>query len=233
MLSFHNDATIKAKYIARVEAHRIADEIVQGEGFKRNGKVRACAIGCTLDAYDHSRYPVELGLPEWFAHLEDRIHENVPLERAKLWPGQVLDAIPIGVNIELVKDQLAILRLERLLPALIANKEPYARECENALRGVIAFLQQRLGGEFANDAAYSAAYSTAYSAAEAAYSTAYSAAYSARSAAYSARSAADSAVDSAYSAARSAYSAYSAYSAAWQLEADTLLMLLRQCGGTL
>ena len=68
-------------------------------GFERNGKIRACAVGCTLDVYDHSRYPVELGLPEWLAYLEDSIHEGLTLAQAKKWPARFLTAIKPGIDV--------------------------------------------------------------------------------------------------------------------------------------
>ena len=47
--AFHNDPAVKAKYQARLAAHRAAEQLIQGTGFE-DGK--GCAVGCTLDAYD-------------------------------------------------------------------------------------------------------------------------------------------------------------------------------------
>ncbi len=33
MLAFHGDPAIKAKYLGRVKAHRLADELVKGQGW--------------------------------------------------------------------------------------------------------------------------------------------------------------------------------------------------------
>ena len=52
MQAFHNDPAIKAKYLERVAAHRHLDQLVQGTGWESD---RGCAVGCTLDAYDHAR----------------------------------------------------------------------------------------------------------------------------------------------------------------------------------
>ncbi|MGH6794629.1 MAG: hypothetical protein ACREDH_05395 [Methylocella sp.] len=212
MLAFHNDPAIKAKYLARIAAHAKADEIVQGVGFERNGAVRACAVGCTLDVYDPALYPIELGLPKWLALLEDAIHEGIPLAMAKKWPARFLRAINVGADVEPVLRRLTKLRMDRLLPPLIANSAPYARECEAAVRGVIALCEMHLADTVK---ARSAAESAAESAASAAES-----AWSATSAAESAWSAAS---------ARSVASARSAWSAAWQWEADALVKLLRAC----
>ncbi len=68
MLAYHNDPAVKALYLARVRAHRLADNLIQGTTWT-DGK--GCAIGCTLESYDHRRYPIELGIPTVLAHLED------------------------------------------------------------------------------------------------------------------------------------------------------------------
>lgn len=112
MLSFHNDPAIKEKYLKRVIAHREADKIVQGIGWIKG---KGCAVGCTLESYDHARYPIELGIPVWLAHLEDGIFENLEKEEAILWPERFLQAIPVGVDLEPIKDKLAIRRIDRLL----------------------------------------------------------------------------------------------------------------------
>lgn len=65
MKAFHNDKSIKEKYLNRVIQHQKLDKLKKG-ATGENGK--GCAVACTLDMiYDHSRYPVELGIPEWLA----------------------------------------------------------------------------------------------------------------------------------------------------------------------
>ena len=64
LIAFHGEPGIKDQYLSRIMLHREADEIHQGVGYEvSNGVVRSCGVGCTLDAYDHARYPIELGVP--------------------------------------------------------------------------------------------------------------------------------------------------------------------------
>jgi hypothetical protein len=105
MRAFFGDSEIKAKYLARVRSHRAADELIRGNGW--DGQ-RGCAIGCTLDAYDHSRYPIELGIPEQLAHLEDWLFERLPVEDAMSWPERVLTAIRVGADLSRVWPEFAI-----------------------------------------------------------------------------------------------------------------------------
>ena len=220
MLSYHNDPVVKLKYQARFEAHRKADDVIQGTGYD-NG--RGCFVGCTLNKYDHSRFPVELGWPEWLARLADSIFEGIPKSEAPQFGTDLLDAVQIGKDLEPVKWHLAIARHKVQIERLKDNSEPYAEHVRNALQSVIVYCQSELTNTATEEMAESAARSAARSAAESARSAAESAAWSA----WSAWSAAES-TWSARSAAESAESTWSARSAAWQFERDTLLTILRE-----
>jgi hypothetical protein len=226
--AFHTDPAVKAKYVARVRMHRAADNLKQGVGWEMG---KGCAIGCTLEAYEHERYPEELGLPVWLARLEDAIFEGLKNGEAQAWPEAFLEAITPGADVEPVRHKLAVRRIERLIALQTkALEAKHGYGVHEAIEKTIAALhvvrryhEYELGlceivtSYSARSAARSAAYSARSAAYSAAYSarSAYSAADAAADAAYSARSAADAAysADSARSAARSA--AYSARSAAY------------------
>lgn len=97
LLSFHNDPAIKEKYLNRLYLHYKADEIIQGT-YWQNGK--GCAVGCTVHSRSHESYESELGIPRVLAYLEDGIFEGLPNEKAKEFPIQFLEAIPVGVDLE-------------------------------------------------------------------------------------------------------------------------------------
>lgn len=96
MIAFHNDPDIKARYVARVEGHRAADEIIHGVPWEHG---KGCAVGCTLHSYNHSAYESELGIPVGLAYLEDRIFEALPKAKAKDWPVMFLSSIPVGADL--------------------------------------------------------------------------------------------------------------------------------------
>lgn len=198
MLSYHSDPAIKEKYLARVRAHAAADRLVQGTGWA-NGK--GCAVGCTLEAYDHSRYPLELGLPEWLARLEDATFEGLPTELAMSWPERFLAAIPVGVDLEPVRHRLAVSRLDRLIALQTEALAAQSGDVAAAITQVLAALE--VVKQCHESAVSSLNCSVDFSAA------AWSAAESA------ARSAA-------------AWAARSARSAAWTVESETLLKLLSE-----
>ena len=105
MEAFHNDPSIKGKYITRLNEHYKADEIVKGQ-YWENGK--GCAVGCTIHSNIHNKYESELGIPEDIAHLQDTIFESLPNELAKQFPLQFLSAIKVGADLKNVRNLFAI-----------------------------------------------------------------------------------------------------------------------------
>lgn len=185
MQSFHNDLVVKNKYVSRVAEHMAADNITRGTGWK-DGK--GCAVGCTLEAYKHERYEIELGLPEWLAYLEDSLFDGMSLEKSKSWPKVFLESIPLGISEKRfeceVKAPFFVLILKRLLET--TDLSGY-EDVKNYLEGCISLWKRddigSIDWESAAGSAWSAVWS-AKSAAESAGSAAGSAAESAESAAY-------------------------------------------------
>ena len=204
MKAFHNNLDIKHKYLERVRAHRKVDNLIQGIGWE-NGQ--GCAVGCTLEAYDHSLYPIELGIPEWLAKLEDAIFEKIPNDKAMMWPERFLAAINAGADLERVETPFIIHVLEQTIVSMDAcvfdrDKNPdVVKVIEGSKAAIVEMIRCRRDGL---DLA------AAKSAAESA-----------------ARSAARSAESAAWSAASAAWSA--AESAAYENYADKLIALLEEC----
>jgi len=209
MLAYHNDKAIKAKYVNRMKAHIAADELVRGVGFE-NG--RGCAVGCTLNKYDHKAFEAELGIPEWLARLLDTLHENTG---DKVWPTfslKFLRAIKPGQNLEPIKHHISLFILRRnrervdgleisasLKSQVIAATDECIACHTDSLTGVIeparwsaAARSAESAESAAESAAWSAAWSAGWSAAESAWSAAGSAA---RSAGWSAAESAESAAE--------------------------------------
>jgi hypothetical protein len=99
MLSYHSDMAIKAKYLAQIEAHADADEIIKGK-YWEGGK--GCAVGCTIHGDAHEDYEHELGIPQMLAWLEDVIFEGLPNRLAKTWPERFLSSIRPGRDLSRV-----------------------------------------------------------------------------------------------------------------------------------
>ena len=93
LIAYHGDHAVKLKYIGRVLAHQEADELIRGI-YWEGGK--GCAVGCTVHSSDHKAYETELGMPEWFAHLEDHIFESMSDAASCRFPLDLLSAIPVG-----------------------------------------------------------------------------------------------------------------------------------------
>lgn len=183
MLSYHNDQAVKEKYVARFAKHREMDQVIQGTGFDND---RGCFVGCTLDAYNHSRFPIELGWPEWLARLADVIFEGLPKEEAAQFGTDLLDSVPIGINLEPMRHHLAMRRIDRLIMLRRGNLNKHGDAINFVINGSITALEvvrryheAEIGGnqcDWSAESARSAAWSVADSA-DSADSAAWSAAY--------------------------------------------------------
>jgi hypothetical protein len=158
LLAYHGDPATKEKYIARVRAHRAAERLVQGRTWQGpRGSEKGCAIGCTLEAYDHHRYPIELGVPVELARLEDRIFEGLDVETAMAWPERFLSAIRPGADLSGVWPKFAIWLLEVMCAKSDAAKPVaslYRRRLEGSEPTRADWLAARDSARVVRDAAY-------------------------------------------------------------------------------
>jgi hypothetical protein len=104
VIAYHGDEAVKAKYIERVREHRRLDELVAGA---TGGNGKGCSVWCTFNAYDHSRGPVEIGIPTELIQLNDFIFESLPRgsEAQMGWPERFLSAPKPGADLRLVWDR--------------------------------------------------------------------------------------------------------------------------------
>jgi hypothetical protein len=99
MLSFFGEQCLKDAVVARVKEHQRLDQIVQGTYWDGT---RGCAIGCVLHSSDHMAYETRLGLPVFLAYMDEYVFESLPLVGARAWPLRFIEAVPVGVDLELV-----------------------------------------------------------------------------------------------------------------------------------
>jgi hypothetical protein len=217
LIAFHGDVKVKAKYEARIHAHKLADQIIHGT-YWEDGK--GCAVGCTIHSDNHAEYETLLGIPRILARLEDGIFEALPNERALEWPGQFLKAIPVGADLSGVWPKFAqwlltdpengvikFSKTQNTKDAIQAVSDLYRDGCADPE----TWVKARIAAYVAADVAYAADAAAAVYATATAHASAAAAAY----AAYSAAASGDAAYDdyAAYSAA-AAHAAYSAAAAA-------------------
>ena len=159
MLAFHNDPAIKAYYLARIAAHRAADELIHGQ-YWQDGK--GCAVGCTIHSSAHNAYETELGIPSALAHLEDNIFEGLHSPYDQAWPAEFLEAIPVGADLRSVVPQFLVAILSDTDHGVLRFvAAPEFTQQRTAILDVVALLQ----GEAAARAAVRAAVRAAEAAA--------------------------------------------------------------------
>src|SRR6478736_1055724 len=141
--AFHNDAEVKALYVARLKEHRRLEHLVQGQGYVAGQEyggpsvTKGCAVGCTLNAYDHKRYPNELGLSIGMAVFEDFIFEGLPKGDAEDFAEAFLDVIPVGAYTSGVLDDLALKRNTLNALALKDDEDPFIHGCYLAISRIV------------------------------------------------------------------------------------------------
>src|SRR6185295_6764033 len=99
MISFFGETCLKDAVVARVKEHQRLDQIIQGTYWDG---AKGCAIGCVLHSSDHTAYETQLGLPVFLAYMDEHIFESLPPKDAVLWPLRFIEAVPVGVDLELV-----------------------------------------------------------------------------------------------------------------------------------
>lgn len=120
MKAFHGDQRIKDKYVQRMKDHIAADELIRGIGYKEN---KGCAVGCTLNDYDHKKFEDEIG-PEWLAQLEDVLFEGMSLEKSKTFPLIFLESIMPGAVLDNIKIPFLLVVLDSLFDKFDHDKFP-------------------------------------------------------------------------------------------------------------
>lgn len=142
LVAYHGDPKIKERYLARVRAHTAADRLIKGQ-YWENGK--GCAVGCTIEGSDHSRYETELGIPRALARLEDALFERLPDERAMLFPDQFLSAIPVGADLSMVVSQFLVWLLVDPVNGVIRFAD--SDRVRGAVETVAGLCRRRLEGD--------------------------------------------------------------------------------------
>jgi hypothetical protein len=203
MSAFLGKQETKDFYIARVRAHREADQLVKGFYWERG---KGCAVGCTVHSGNHAAYETELGIPRILAKLEDGIFEALSNGEAMAWPEKFLSAIPVGADLSLVWPRFAVWMLVDPTWGVLqfAKSERSKKSIQDVADGYYKALVGKPEPDWRTLRAAAAA--AAYAAAAAAYAAdaAYAAAYAAAAAAYAADAAAAYAADAARSKWRSA-----------------------------
>jgi hypothetical protein len=225
LLAFHGKPEVKEYYLARVRAHRAADEIVRGRYWDTDsdGVFRGCAVGCTLHSSRHQDYEPELGIPQILAWLEDGIFEGLPHDRNMAWPEEFLMAPQVGADLSLVWPQFVAWMLTDAEHGVLRFAE--TERSKSSIQAVADVYAKVVAGEVVewleiqkNAADAASASAAAYAAADAAYApyAAYAAADAAYApyAAYAAADAASYASAAAYAAADAASASAAAYAAA-------------------
>lgn len=162
--AWHNDPDLKAEVLARMIAHREADEIIQGvyQDLDPNlaSGYRGCLIGCTLpklkDRWSMSETWQELvekyyGIPAAVGYLLDYTFESLDYGDHAAFAVNSIEAIPIGADLTAVPDLFV---LELLAEAAKRLDGPAVA----ASAAVAELVQRRMAGDEPTDDQWNDAY---------------------------------------------------------------------------
>ena len=104
MISFFGEQCLKEAVVERVREHQRLDQIIQKIYWAQqaDGIYRGCAIGCVLHSGNHMDYERQLGLPVFLAYIDEHIFESLPARESTAWPLRFIEAVPVGVDLEMV-----------------------------------------------------------------------------------------------------------------------------------
>lgn len=246
----------KKEAIEKAVAHRLADEFTQGQWWE-NGK--GCSLGCMFhDVTGHNWFETaasQTGIPLEIVHLQERVFEGLPAEKAKFWTERFYQAVPEGADLSSVTPKF-------LLWLLIDEKHGvlrFTRDGSGYRRAVLTvadMLRRKIDGDNPEPGEWTAARAAADAAAraDAEETTACTPEWSATRAAWDAALSEDPAAQGtwgapraaagavewaveaaarvAWAAARAARAAWAAWAAAedaaWEAIADKLIELLEK-----
>ncbi len=135
MLSYLGDTALKELVGRRFAERRNIRPAVLGRGF--------CEY---LADFEPHLYPAMLGWPEWLARLAGTISEGLPASSVAQFGADLLDAVPVGIDLEPVRFRLAYTRHKMQLDHLRGNSKPYANQAAAALGTVIEYCARAIEG---------------------------------------------------------------------------------------
>ena len=115
-LTYHSDTEFKRLFVEQTVKHREGDRYIQRSysNSQEADKFRGCSVGCSvmslklmgrngIDLDDHAGLANLLGWPDWLILLQEEIFEGLPLSDAVMWTEKLASAVPVGIEIGMVK----------------------------------------------------------------------------------------------------------------------------------
>jgi len=152
--AWHNNPELKAEVLARMIAHREADEIVQG--YYQNAADTAsgyngCLIGCTLPHLTsqqrfvtgwHERVAQDYAIPTGVGFLLDCIFEGLPRGAHAAFAVDSIEAIPVGADLGQVPTLLIAAMLDES-----PERDEISAEAADVTRTVAALYRRKASGD--------------------------------------------------------------------------------------
>lgn len=130
-LAYNNDQSTKRKYVCRLRALNEMDTIRLGEKWE-NGKGHS--LSKVLD--NEATAEIEIGFPAWFQVLYGQTFEGMSNQEAFHFTERVMSLLPVGFDINSLKDKVFCMLCERILTKINREKHP---EMATAVQALISY----------------------------------------------------------------------------------------------
>jgi len=143
-IAWNGDHDLKQRTVAQMRQHREAGRLIQNVYFAitANGAWRGCNIGCLAQSDNHADVAELLNCPLQIPYLMDVIFECLPIDAARAWAVDNIEAIPVGADLTHVWPRIAVW----LLTDAQYGAMQYAKseQVRNAIQSVIDLYQRAI-----------------------------------------------------------------------------------------
>jgi len=110
-IAWNGDHDLKQRTVAQMRQHREADRLIQGmyiQGDPNGDAWRGCNIGCLAQGDSYADVAALLNCPLQIPYLMDVIFEHLPIDAARAWAVDNIEAIPVGADLTHVWPRIAV-----------------------------------------------------------------------------------------------------------------------------
>jgi hypothetical protein len=141
LLSYHSDPQVKA---AAQATHALSSNpAIDLTHYEERVHRGAYAHN---ETYSPDAFSKWIGWPIWLVYLADRIHEGLGALDGPQFRVDLLEAVPVGVDLEPVRWNLAIQRHARDFERMEGHEAPYADAVSLAINSAANFAEAQLKG---------------------------------------------------------------------------------------
>jgi len=147
-IAWNGDHDLKQRTVAQMRQHREADRLIQGmyiQGDPNGDAWRGSNIGCLAQGKGHADVARLLNCPLQIPYLMDVIFECLPIDAARAWAVDNIEAIPVGADLTHVWPRIVMWLLTDAQYGVMQHAN--TDEERDAIQGVADVYQQAIDND--------------------------------------------------------------------------------------